>query len=154
MIESTVSESENEARWQADNIIRIENSMLQFFQPAEDKQRIVTGAILRGDREYLQHELESRHFFEETMDPLSNMVGLGVRHFQSTLVRDLVSAGPDTTRSIRIDDLRWHASMLTNASLINARFRIDPFPHNQPSNLGAMPWGGCVPDDFVLKKQP
>ena len=53
--ESTVSESENEARWQADNIIRTEHSMLQFFQ------------------------LEPIHFFEETMDLLSNMVGLGWR---------------------------------------------------------------------------
>ena len=33
--ESTVSESENGARWQADNIIRIEHSMLQFFQPED-----------------------------------------------------------------------------------------------------------------------
>ena len=33
--ESTVSESENGARWQADNIIRTEHSMLQFFQPED-----------------------------------------------------------------------------------------------------------------------
>ena len=36
----TVSESENEARWQTDNIRRIEHSMMQFFQPED--YRIVT----------------------------------------------------------------------------------------------------------------
>ena len=71
-----VSESENEARWQAEeNIIRIEHSMLQFYQPED--YRIVTDVImLRSYREYFRCELEPRHFFEETMDPPSSMLGL------------------------------------------------------------------------------
>ena len=94
--------------------------MLQFFS---ENYRIVTDVMLR---EYFQHELEPRHFFEETMDPLSNIIiGLTVRKFQSRcLVRDLVSVWPDTTRLMRMDDLRWHVvSMLINAGLMNVRFR-------------------------------
>ena len=80
--------------------------MLQFFQPED--YRIVTEVMLRRYRDYFRYELEPRHFFDEIMDPLSNMVvGLPVRQFQCRArVRDLVSSGLDTTRSMRIDDLR------------------------------------------------
>jgi hypothetical protein len=67
-----VSESENEARWQAEeNIIRIEHSMLLFYQP-EDYRNV----MLRSYREYFRRELEPRQFFEENMDLLSSMLGL------------------------------------------------------------------------------
>ena len=70
-----VSESENEARWQAEeNIIRIEHSMLQFYQPED--YRIVTDVMLRSYREYFRREMEPRQFFEENMDLLSSMLGL------------------------------------------------------------------------------
>ena len=71
----TSPESENEARWQAEeNIIRIEHSMLQFYQPED--YRIVTDVMLCSYREYFRRELEPRQFFEENMDLLSSMLGL------------------------------------------------------------------------------
>jgi hypothetical protein len=64
-----------------------------------------------------------------------------------------------------MDDLKWHVSMLTNAGLVNVRFRTHESeddasavirfpgqswnPHNLPSNLGALPWGGGVPERRV-----
>ena len=79
--------------------------MMQFFQP--DDYRIVTDVMLRRYREYFQDELEPRDFFDETMDPLSNMIGLTFRQFQSrSIERDLVSVWPDTVRSMRMDDVR------------------------------------------------
>ena len=45
MYDPTLSESENEARWQSDNIRRVEHSMMQFFQP--DDYHIVTDVMLR-----------------------------------------------------------------------------------------------------------
>jgi hypothetical protein len=122
MYDSRLSESENEAMWQQDNRIRIEHSMMEFFQPED--YRIVTDVMMRHYREHFQHELEARHFFDETFDPLSNMVCLTVEQFESRAqVRDLVSYGRDVTRSMRLDDLRWHASRLTDAGLMNVRFR-------------------------------
>jgi hypothetical protein len=73
MYDSRLSESENEAIWQADNRMRIEHSMMEFFQPED--YRIVSDVMMRHYREYFQHELEDRHFFDVTFDPLSNMVG-------------------------------------------------------------------------------
>ena len=81
MYDSRLSESENEAIWQADNRMRIEHSMMEFFQP--DDYRIVMDVMMRRYREYYQHELEPRHFFDATFDPLSNMVGLTVEQFKS-----------------------------------------------------------------------
>ena len=108
--DSSLSESENEAIWQADNRMRIEHSMMEFFQP--DDYRIVMDFMMRRYREYFQHELEPRHFFDATFDPLSNMVGLTVEQFKSRLlVRELVS----NDRTICLDNLRWHISRLTNA---------------------------------------
>ena len=81
--------------------------------------------MMRRYREYFRHELEPRHFFDATFDPLSNMVGLTVEQFKSrALVRDLVSHVIDVTRTIRLDDLRWHVSRLIDAGLMNERFRI------------------------------
>jgi hypothetical protein len=81
--------------------MRIEHSMMQFFQP--DDYRIVTDVMMRRYREYFRYELEPRHFFEATFDPLSNMVGLTVEQFKSRLiVRELVS----NDRTIRLDYLR------------------------------------------------
>ena len=45
MYGSRLSESENEAIWQADNRMRIEHSMMEFFQP--DVYRIVTDVMMR-----------------------------------------------------------------------------------------------------------
>ena len=90
MYDSRLSESENEAIWQADNRMRIEHSMMEFFQPED--YRIVSDVMMRRYREYFQHELEVRHFFDVTFDPLSNIVGLTVEQFKSRAqVRDLVS---------------------------------------------------------------
>jgi hypothetical protein len=90
--------------------MRIEHSMMEFFQP--DDYRIVMDVMMRRYREYFQHELEPRHFFDAIFDPLSNMVGLTVEQFKSRLlVRELVS----NDRTIRLDNLRWHVSRLTNA---------------------------------------
>ena len=72
MYDSSLSKSENEAIRQADNSMRIEHSMMEFFQP--DDYRIVTDVMMRGYREYFRHELEPRHFFDANFDPLSNMV--------------------------------------------------------------------------------
>ena len=36
-----VSDPENEARWQTENIVRIEHSMLQHFQPEDYRSRLV-----------------------------------------------------------------------------------------------------------------
>ena len=136
--------------------------MMQFFQPED--YRIVTDVMMRRYREYFQHELEPRHFFDDTFDPLSNMVGLTVEQFQSRAhVRDLVSTGQNETRSIRLDDLRWHVSRLTDAGLMNVRFRTLETedegsnivrlpsslwnPYKQPSNLGSIPWDESVQDD-------
>ncbi len=95
----SLGESENEAIWQADNRMRIEHSMMEFFQP--DDYRIVMDVMMRRYREYFQHELEPRHFFDTTFDPLSNLVGLTVEQFKSRLlVRELVS----NDRTIRLDD--------------------------------------------------
>jgi hypothetical protein len=47
--DSRLSESENEAIWQADNSMRIEHSMTEFFQP--DDYRIVTDVMMRRYRE-------------------------------------------------------------------------------------------------------
>jgi hypothetical protein len=123
MYDPSLSEPENEAfLWQADNRIRIEHSMMEFFRPED--YRIVTDVMMRRYRDYFQHELEARHFFDVTFDPLSNMVGLTVEQFESRAqARDLVSCGTDVTRTIRFDDLRWHVSRLTNAGLMNVRFR-------------------------------
>ena len=120
MYDSRLSESENEAMWQEDNRIRIEHSMMEFFQP-EDYRIVSDVMMMRRYREYFKHELEARHFFDVTFDPLSNMVGLTVEQFESRAqVRDLVSCGRDMTR---LDDLRWHVSRLTDAGLMNVRFR-------------------------------
>ena len=91
--------------------MRIEHSMMmEFFQP--DDYRIDMDVMMRRYREYFQHELEPRHFFDATFDPLSNMVGLTVEQFKSRLlVCELVS----NDRTIRLDNLRWHVSRLTNA---------------------------------------
>jgi len=114
--------------------------------------------------DYYRYELEPRHYVDEIMDPLSNIVGLTVRQFQSrSLVRDLISIWPDTVRLMRMDDLRWHFSMLTNADLMNVRFlthdseddgsAVICFPgqagnlHYPPPNLGALPWGESIPDE-------
>ena len=76
----TVSESEIErsqmASGQYYSYRAVEHSsMLQFFQP--EGYRIVTDVMLRSYRKYFRRELEPRHFFvEETMDPLSSMLGL------------------------------------------------------------------------------
>jgi hypothetical protein len=135
--------------------MRIEHSMMEFFQP--DDYRIVTDVMMRRYREYFRHELEPRHFFDATFDPLSNMVGLTVEQFKSrALVRDLASHGIDVTRSMRLDDLRWHVSRLTDAGLMNVRFRTLEIedegsnvvrlpsslwnPYEQPPNLGSIPW--------------
>ena len=107
------------------------------------------------------------------MNPLSNMIGLSVRHFQSRcLVRDIVFVWPDTVRSMmRMDDLRWHVSKLTNAGLMNARFRTHELeddadavirfpgqswnPHNIPSNLAALLfWGGGVLNESEARPVP
>ena len=163
----TVSDSKNEARWQTDNIRRIEHSMLHYFQPED--YRTVTDVMIRRYHYYFQHKLEPRHFFYETMNLLNSMIGLTVRQFQSRcLVRDIVSVWPDTVRSMRMDDLRWHVSMLTNAGLMIARFRTHESeddadamirfpgqswnPHNLPSNLGALPWGGGALDESNKEK--
>jgi hypothetical protein len=61
--------------------MRIEHSMMEFFQP--DDYRIVMDVMMRRYREYFQHELEPRHFFDAIFDPLSNMVGLTVEQFKS-----------------------------------------------------------------------
>ena len=125
MYDSRLSESENEAIWQADNSMRIEHSMTEFFQP--DDYRIVTDVMMHRYREYFRHELEPRHFFDTTFDPLSNMVGLTVEQFQSrALVRDLVSHGNEVTRTMRLDDLRWHVSRLTDVRWTHER----TFPHS------------------------
>ena len=162
MYDSRFSESENEAIWQADNRMRIEHSMMDFFQ-LED-YRIVSDVMMRRYREYFQHELEDRHFFDVTFDPLSNMVGHTVEKFQSRAqVRDLISHGEDVIRTMRLDDLRWHVSRLTDAELMNVRFRTLETeddgsnvvrlpselwnPNKQPSNLGAIPWEDGVHDD-------
>ena len=114
MYDSRLSEYENEAIWQADNRMRIKHSMMEFFQP--DDYRIDMDVMMRRYREYFQHELEPRHFFDATFDPLSNMVGLTVEQFKSrALVRDLVSHGNEVTRTMRLDDLRWHVSRLTDS---------------------------------------
>ena len=95
--------------WQADNRMRIEHSMMEFFQPGD--YRIVTDVMMRRYREYFQHELEPRHFFDETFDPSSNMVGLTVEQFESrALVCDLLSHGIVVPRTMRLDDLRWRVS--------------------------------------------
>jgi hypothetical protein len=142
--------------------MRIEHSMMEFFQPED--YRIVTDVMMRRYREYFQHELEPRHFFDATFDPLSNMVGLTVEQFKSrALVRDFVSHVTHETRTLRLDDLRWHASRLTNAGLMNVRFRTHETedegsnivrlpstlwnPYKQPSNLGAIPWDDNDQDD-------
>ena len=162
MYDSRLSESENEAIWQSDNSMRIEHSMMEFFQP--DDYRIVTDVMMRHYREYFRYELEHRHFFDATFDPLSNMVGLTVEQFESrALVRDLVSHGNEVTRTMRLDDLRWHVSRLTDAGLMNVRFRTHETedegsnvvhlpsslwnPYKQPSNLGAIPWDEGAQDD-------
>ena len=155
MYDSRLSEYENEAIWQADNRMRIKHSMMEFFQP--DDYRIDMDVMMRRYREYFQHELEPRHFFDATFDPLSNMVGLTVEQFKSrALVRDLVSHVMDVTRTMRLDDLRWHVSRLTDAGLMNVRFRTIETenegsnivrlpsslwnPYKQLSNLGAILW--------------
>ena len=160
MYDSRLSESVNEAMWQEDNRIRIEHSMMEFFQP-EDYRIVSDVMMMRRYREYFQHELEARHFFDVTFDPLSNMVGLTVEQFESRAqVRDLVSYGRDVTR---LDDLRWHVSRLTDAGLMNVRFRTLETedegsnvvrlpselwnPYKQPSNLGAIPWDEGVHDN-------
>jgi hypothetical protein len=160
--DSSLSESENEAIWQSDNSMRIEHSMIEFFQP--DDYRIVTDVMMRRYREYFRYELEHRHFFDATFDPLSNMVGLTVEQFESrALVRDLVSHGNEVTRRMRLDDLRWHVSRLTDAGLMNVCFRTHETedegsnvvhlpsslwnPYKQPSNLGAIPWNDDPPKD-------
>ena len=51
--------------------------MLQFIQ--QEDYRIVTDVMLRRYREYVRHKSEPRHLFQETMDPLSYMVGRTVR---------------------------------------------------------------------------
>jgi hypothetical protein len=162
MYNSSLSDSENEAMWQADNRARIEHSMMEFFQP--DDNRIVTDVMMRRYRDYLQHELEDRHFFDVTFDPLSNMVGLTVEQFESrALVRDLVSHGIDVTRTMRLDDQQWHVSRLTDAGLMNVRFCTLETeaegsnvvhlpsslwnPYKQPWNLGAIIWDEGVHDD-------
>ena len=76
MYDPSLSVPENEALWQADYRIRIEHSMMEFFRPED--YRIVTDVMMRRYRENFQHELEARHFFNVTFDPLSNMVGLTV----------------------------------------------------------------------------
>ena len=48
--DSSLSKSENEAIWQADNRMRIEHSMMEFFQP--DDYRIVMDVMMRRYREY------------------------------------------------------------------------------------------------------
>jgi hypothetical protein len=64
---------------------------------------------------------------------------------------------------MRLDDLRWHVSRLTDAGLMNVRFctletedegsnivRLPSGlwnPYKQPSNLGAIPWDEGVHDD-------
>jgi hypothetical protein len=121
MYDLRLSESENEAVWQADNSMRIEHSMMEFFQP--DNYQIVMDVMMQRYSEYFRHELEPRHFFDATFDPLSNMVGLTVEQFESRAqVRDFVSQGIDVTRTMRLDDLRWHVSRLTDAGLMNVRF--------------------------------
>ena len=92
------------------------------------------------------------------------MVGLTVEQFESrALVRDLVSHGIDVTRTMRHDDLRWRVSRLTDAGLMNVRFRTLETedegsnivhlpsslwnPYKQPSNIGAIPWDEGVHDD-------
>jgi hypothetical protein len=160
--DSGLSESENEAIWQSDNSMCIEHSMMEFFQP--DDYRIVTDVMMRSYREYFRYELEGRHFFDATFDPLSNMVGLTVEQFEfRALVCDLVSHGNEVTGRMRLDDLRWHVSRLTDAGLMNVRFRTHETedvgsnvvnlpsslwnPYNQPSNLGAIPWNDDPPKD-------
>jgi hypothetical protein len=88
------------------------------------------------------------------------MVGLTVEQFKSRLlVRELVLNDP----TIRLDDVRWHVSRLTNAGLMNVRFRTHETedegsnivrlpstlwnPYKQPSNLGAIPWDEDDRDD-------
>ena len=149
-----LNEAENEAIWQHDHRIRIEHSMLQYFAPAD--HRIVSEVMRRRYRYYFRHELEPRHFFEDTMDPLSTMTGLTGHQVESRRrIRDLAFTYPDN-KTVSAYDLRWHATMLTNAGLMNFRFRSreedsdsDAMirlpsqswdPHNPPSNLGAMPW--------------
>ena len=87
---------------------------MEFFQPED--YRIVSEVMMRRYREYFQHELEARHFFDVTYDPLSNMIGLTVEQFESRaqVLRNLVSHGRDVTRTMRLDDLRWHVSRLTD----------------------------------------
>ena len=120
MYDSRLSESENKAIWQADNRMRIEHSMMEFFQPED--HRIGSDVMMRRYREYFQHELEDRHFFDVTFDPLSNMVGPQSSNSRAQ-VRDLVSHGEDVIRTMRLDDLHWYVSRLTDAGLMNVRFR-------------------------------
>ena len=88
------------------------------------------------------------------------MVGLTVEQFESRAqVRDLVSYGRYLTRSMQLDNLRWHVSRLTDAGLMNVRFRtletedegsnvaVFPASFGTPSNLGAIPWDEGVHDD-------
>jgi hypothetical protein len=93
-------------------------------------------------------------------------VGLTVEQFESrALVRDLVSHGIDVTRTMRLDDLRWHVSRLTDSGLMNVLFRTLETedegsnivrlpsslwnPYNQPSNLGSIPWDDGAHDDSI-----
>jgi hypothetical protein len=122
MYDSKLSESENEAIWQADNSMRIQHSIIEFFQPED--HRIVTDVMMHRYRDYYRYELEPRNFFDTTFDPLSNIVGLTVEQFESrALVRDLASHAIHADRTMRFDDLRWHVSRLTDAGLMNVRFR-------------------------------
>ena len=59
MYNSSLSDSENEAMWQADNRARIEHSMVEFFQPED--YRIISDVMMRRYREYFQHELEAMY---------------------------------------------------------------------------------------------
>ena len=149
----TVSDSKNEARWQTDNIMRIEHSMLQYFQPED--YRIVTDVMIRRYRYHFQHELEQRHFFDETMNPHSNVIGLSVRQFQSRcLVRDIVFVWPDTVRSMRdgplemarvnADKRRSFERTFSHSRVRGRRRRFDSFswpilessqPSIQPSSI-------------------
>ena len=92
------------------------------------------------------------------------MVGLTVdEQFESrALVRDLASHAIHADRTMRLDDLRWHVSRLTDAGLMNVRFRTLETedvgnnivrlpsslwnPYKQSSNLGAIPWDEDVQD--------
>ncbi len=78
-------------------------------------------------------------------------------------MRDLASHAIHADRTMRLDDLRWHVSRLTDAGLMNVRFRTLETedvvgnivrlpsslwnPNKQPSNLGAIPWDEDVQDN-------